>query len=95
MSQDSSARTAKPPAGKVVRDIRRATRNHHSAEDKIRIVLEGLRGEESIAARCRRDPMLAAPIRRRRTSLVLLQHPDDLLLHEPRSLHHPSPFDGL
>jgi len=47
--------TAKPPAEKVVRDIRCATRKHHSAEDKIRIVLEGLRGEESIAALCRRE----------------------------------------
>jgi transposase len=46
---------AKPPAERVVRDIRRATRQHHSAEDKIRIVLEGLRGEESIAALCRRE----------------------------------------
>ena len=43
------------PAEKLVRDIRRATRKHHSAEDKIRIVLEGLRGEESIAALCRRE----------------------------------------
>jgi plasmid stability protein len=34
----------------VIKDIRRATRKHHSAEDKIRIVLEGLRGEDSIAA---------------------------------------------
>jgi hypothetical protein len=34
---------------KAGRDIRRTTRKHHSAEDKIRIVLEGLRGEESIA----------------------------------------------
>ncbi len=40
---------------KLVCDIRRATRKHHSAEDKIRIVLEGLRGEESIAALCRRE----------------------------------------
>ena len=31
-------------AEKTVRDIRRATRRHHSAEEKIRIVLEGLRG---------------------------------------------------
>jgi transposase len=54
MSQKSSA-TTKPPAEQVVRDIRRATRKHHSAEDKIRIVLEGLRGEESIAALCRRE----------------------------------------
>src|SRR5262245_3410160 len=36
-------------AEKTVRDIRRATRRHHSAEEKIRIVLEGLRGEDSIA----------------------------------------------
>ena len=47
--------TAKEPAEKVVRDIRRKTRRRHSAEDKIRIVLEGLRGEESVAALCRRE----------------------------------------
>ena len=46
---------AKAPADPVVKDIRRATRTHYSAEDKIRIVLEGLRGEESIAALCRRE----------------------------------------
>ena len=40
---------------KLVRDIRRATRKQYSAEEKIRIVLEGLRGEESIAALCRRE----------------------------------------
>jgi transposase len=39
----------------VVRDIRRVTRKQHSAEEKIRVVLEGLRGEESIAALCRRE----------------------------------------
>jgi transposase len=37
----------KESAEKVVKDIRRATRRHFSAEDKIRIVLEGLRGDES------------------------------------------------
>ncbi len=42
-------------AERVVKDIRRRTRKHHSAEDKIRIVLEGLRGEESIAELCRRE----------------------------------------
>ena len=45
----------KAPAEQVVKDIRRATRKHYSAEDKIRIVLEGLRGEDSIAELCRRE----------------------------------------
>ena len=40
---------------KTVRDIRRKTRRRHSTEEKIRIVLEGLRGEESIASLCRRE----------------------------------------
>ena len=43
------------PAEQVVKDIRRATRRHFSAEDKIRIVLDGLRGEDSIAELCRRE----------------------------------------
>lgn len=42
-------------AEQVVKDIRRATRKHYGAEEKIRVVLEGLRGEESIAALCRRE----------------------------------------
>ncbi len=40
---------------KTVRDIRRRTRKKYSAEEKIRIVLEGLRGEESIAELCRKE----------------------------------------
>jgi len=40
---------------KLIKDIRRATRKHYSAEDKIRIVLDGLRGESSIAELCRRE----------------------------------------
>tara|TARA_B100001939_G_C16436550_1_gene402995 strand:- start:48 stop:443 length:396 start_codon:yes stop_codon:yes gene_type:complete len=40
-------------AEKTVKDIRRATRRQFSAEEKIRIVLEGLRGERSIAELCR------------------------------------------
>jgi transposase len=39
----------------VVKDIRRATRKQYSAEEKIRIVLDGLRGEYSIAELCRRE----------------------------------------
>ena len=42
-------------AEKVVQDIRRKTRRRFSAEEKIRLVLEGLRGEESIATLCRRE----------------------------------------
>jgi transposase len=38
-----------------VKDIRRATRRLHSAEEKIRIVLDGLRGEDSIAELCRKE----------------------------------------
>ena len=45
----------KDSAEKAIRDIRRATRRHYSAEDKIRIVLEGLRGEASIAELCRKE----------------------------------------
>ena len=40
---------------KLVKDIRRRTRKKYSAEEKIRIVLEGLRGEDSIAELCRRE----------------------------------------
>ena len=47
--------TKKRSAEKAVRDIRRATRRHYSAEEKIRVVLEGLRGEDSIAELCRRE----------------------------------------
>ena len=47
---------AKPgSAEKTVRDIRRATRRRHSSEEKVRIVFEGLRGEDSIAELCRRE----------------------------------------
>ena len=45
----------KQPAEDAIKAIRRAPRRHFSAEDKIRIVLEGLRGEDSIAELCRRE----------------------------------------
>jgi transposase len=47
--------STKSPAERVVRNIRRKTRKQYSAEEKIRIVLDGLRGEDSIAALCRRE----------------------------------------
>src|SRR3954470_9367742 len=50
----------KAPAEQVVKNIRRATRRHFLAEDKIRIVLEGLRGEDSIAELCRREGIAAS-----------------------------------
>jgi transposase len=43
----------KDSAEKTIRDIRRATRKRYSPEEKIRIVLEGLCGEDSIAELCR------------------------------------------
>ena len=47
--------TRKSPGEKIVKDIKRATRKHYSSEEKIRIVLDGLRGEDSIAELCRRE----------------------------------------
>ena len=52
---EKKAGTQKASAEQVAKDIRRATRKQYGAEEKIRIVLEGLRGEESIAALCRRE----------------------------------------
>ena len=51
----SKAETDSEEAEKRVRDIRRATRRQYSAEDKIRIVIAGLRGEDSIAELCRKE----------------------------------------
>ena len=53
MSQKTG--TAKLSSERIVKDIRRATRKQYSAEEKIRIVLDGLRGEQSIAELCRRE----------------------------------------
>ena len=46
---------SKKDSDTIVRDIKRRTRKKYNAEEKISIVLEGLRGEESIAAICRRE----------------------------------------
>ena len=45
--------TRKSPGEKLVKEIKRATRKHYSSAAKIRIVLDGLRGEDSIAEVCR------------------------------------------
>src|SRR6266404_8670631 len=47
--------TTKISSEQIVKDIRRATRKQYSAEEKIRIALDGLRGEASIAELCRRE----------------------------------------
>nr|WP_170429869.1 IS3 family transposase [Ruegeria arenilitoris] len=52
---NKKSETSKDAADKLVRGIKRKTRKHYSAEEKIRVVLAGLRGEESIAALCRRE----------------------------------------
>ena len=52
----------KEPAEQVVKEIRRATRRQFSAEEKIRIVLSGLRGEDSIAELCRREGHRPEPL---------------------------------
>ena len=49
------SRPVKKPAEQLVKQIRRATRRQFSAEEKIRIVLSGLRGGDSIAELCRRE----------------------------------------
>ena len=73
----------KEPATQVEKNIRRATRRHFSAEDKIRIVLEGLRGEDSIAELCRREGIVQnlyyrwsnRPLSNRPDSIALLYRP--------------------
>ena len=52
---NKKSRTTKDSTDKLVKGIRRKTRIQYSAEEKIRIVLAGLRGEESIAALCCRE----------------------------------------
>ena len=47
--------TGRRSSEKIVKDIKRATRKEYSSEEKIRIVLDGLRGEDSIAELCRRE----------------------------------------
>ncbi|MFM9847459.1 MAG: IS3 family transposase [Hyphomicrobiaceae bacterium] len=47
--------TPETPSERLVKDIRRATRKQYSAEEKIRIVLDGLRGEATVAELCRRE----------------------------------------
>ena len=67
------SRPRKAASEKIVKDIRRATRKRHSAEEKNRIVLDGLRGEDSIAELCRRDKYISSALR---SLLTLLEVPN-------------------
>ena len=83
----------KEPAEKVVRDIRRATRKQYSAEEKIRIVLSGLRGEDSIAELGRRDQCgkrrrLICPLRGRDQDQHLVELAARLASPANRGEHH-------
>ena len=53
-----------PPDERVVTDIRRVTRRYFSAEGKIRIVLDGLRGEDIIAELCHKEGNAQSLLRR-------------------------------
>ena len=50
-----TTRIRKSTGEKIIKDIKRATRTQYSSEQKIKIVLDGLRGEDSIAELCRRE----------------------------------------
>ncbi len=63
----------KEPAEQVIKQIRRATRRQFSAEEKNRIVLEGLRGEDSIAELCAQVPMLDSRLAKQNVPKRLVQ----------------------
>jgi transposase len=52
---NSSTSAERKPALSIIKDIQRQTRRQYTAEEKIRIVLEGLQGEQSVAEICRRE----------------------------------------
>jgi transposase len=86
-SQASKMRQKSVPAAtQVVKTIRRDTRRHFSVEDKIRIVLEGLRGEDSIAELSRREGIVQN-LYYRWSKDLLEADVDVLLLRNPRVVH--------
>ena len=62
MKQKPAGRTSS--LEQIIRDIKRKTRKQYNAEEKIRIVLDGLRGEDSIAHQCQWAPHLVSTIYR-------------------------------
>ena len=63
-------------ADRTIKGIRRQTRRKYTAEDKIRIVLSGLKGEDSIAELCRREAPRALEIEDRHSVACHLHNPD-------------------
>ena len=57
--KQAAAAAPKESAAQLIKTVRRQTRTKYSAEDKIRIVLEGLRGDHPVAALCRREGVSA------------------------------------
>jgi transposase len=56
-AQSTASASARKPALSIIKDIQRQTRRQYTAEEKIRIVLEGLQGEQSVAEICRREAL--------------------------------------
>jgi len=54
-AQSTPSASTRKPALSIIKDIQRQTRRQYTAEEKIRIVLEGLQGEQSVAEICRRE----------------------------------------
>ena len=55
-------KTTKSPGEKIVKEIKREPRKQYSSEEKLRIVMDGLRGEDGIAELCRREGIAKCPI---------------------------------
>ena len=71
---------------KIIRDIKRRTRKQYNAEEKIRIVLDGLRGEDSIAELCRREVGIHTENFASALHSALREDPDVILVGELRDL---------
>jgi hypothetical protein len=89
--------TPETPSERLVRDIRRATRKQYSAEEKIRIVLDGLRGEATIAELCRRnrrEPVLQLVERVPRSRQAASRRRNGAVGHHQRSQRPQAPGPG-
>jgi transposase len=79
--------SSKEAADKLVKNIRRKTARRYSAEEKIRIVLAGLRGEESIAALCRREGIAESLYTNGRRNFLRLANASFLVTQRAKRQH--------